>query len=69
MVQAIDGVAAVRMDDPECVGLTSVHQRIASKEEVHMYLTDIIWWGYTAFVVVLALFMLFFAYKVTEKGD
>jgi hypothetical protein len=39
------------------------------KEEVKMYLTAIIWWGYTAFVVVLALFMLFFAYKVTEKGD
>ncbi len=34
-----------------------------------MHLTDIIWWGYTAFVVVLALFMLVFAYKVTEKGD
>jgi hypothetical protein len=42
---------------------------VAFKEEVHMYLTEIIWWGYTAFVVVLALFMLFFAYKVTEKGD
>jgi ABC-type multidrug transport system permease subunit len=39
------------------------------EEEVHMYLTDIIWWGYTAFVVALALFMLFFAYKVRGKGD
>ena len=38
------------------------------KEEVDMYLTDIVWWGYTAFVVALALFMLFFAYKVTEGG-
>jgi hypothetical protein len=39
------------------------------KEEVRMYLTDIVWWAYTAFVVVLALFMLLFAYKVTEKGE
>jgi hypothetical protein len=34
-----------------------------------MYITDWIWWAYTAFVVVLALFMLFFAYKVREKGE
>lgn len=34
-----------------------------------MYLTDIIWWAYTAFVVVLALFMLVFAHTVREKGD
>jgi uncharacterized membrane protein YjfL (UPF0719 family) len=34
-----------------------------------MYLTDIVGWGYTAFVVVLALFMLFFAYKVREKEE
>jgi hypothetical protein len=39
------------------------------KEEVLMYLTDIVWWAYTAFVVVLALFMLFFAYKVREKEE
>ena len=37
------------------------------KEEVDMYLTDIVWWGYTVFVVALALFMLFFAYKVTRE--
>ena len=42
---------------------------VALKEEVNMYLTDIVWWGYTAFVVALALFRLFFAYKVREKGD
>jgi hypothetical protein len=47
----------------------SRNEGVTFKEEVRMYLTDIIWWGYTAFVVVLALFMLFFAYKVTEKGD
>jgi hypothetical protein len=47
----------------------SRNEGVAFKEEVQMYLTDIVWWGYTAFVVVLALFMLFFAYKVTEKGD
>ncbi len=34
-----------------------------------MYLTDIVWWAYTAFVVVLALFMLFFANKVREKEE
>jgi hypothetical protein len=44
-------------------------KEFAFKEEVNMYLTDIIWWGYTAFVVALALFMLFFAYKVREKGE
>lgn len=34
-----------------------------------MYLTDIIWWGYTAIVIALALFMLFFAHKITEKEE
>jgi hypothetical protein len=34
-----------------------------------MHLTDIVWWGYTLFVIALALFMLFFAYKVTDKGE
>jgi ABC-type multidrug transport system permease subunit len=34
-----------------------------------MYLTDIVWWAYTAFVVVLALFMLLFAYKVREREE
>ena len=34
-----------------------------------MHITDIVWWAYTAFVVVLALFMLFFAYKVREKEE
>jgi hypothetical protein len=34
-----------------------------------MYLTDIVWWGYTLFVVALALFMLFFAYKVTKEEE
>jgi len=39
------------------------------KEEVPMYLTEIVWWAYTAFLVILALFMLFFAYKVREKEE
>jgi len=34
-----------------------------------MYLTDIVWWAYTAYVVALVLFMLFFAAKVREKGE
>lgn len=32
-----------------------------------MYLTDVVWWGYTAFVALVALFLLFFAYKVSQK--
>jgi hypothetical protein len=42
---------------------------LLSEEEVRMYITEIVWWGYTAFVVVLAVFMLVFAAKVREKGD
>jgi ABC-type multidrug transport system permease subunit len=34
-----------------------------------MYTTDVIWWGYTIFVAMLALFMLYFASKVRQKGD
>ncbi len=33
-----------------------------------MYITDQIWLAYVIFVALVALFMLFFAYKVTEKG-
>jgi len=48
-----------------------VDQRQGSKikEEVQMYLTDIVWWGYTAWIVAVALFLLVFAAKVREKGD
>jgi hypothetical protein len=42
---------------------------VASKEEVEMHLPDIVWWGYTLFVIALALFMVFFAHKVTHKGE
>jgi ABC-type multidrug transport system permease subunit len=34
-----------------------------------MYITDMIWWGYTFLLVAVALFMLIFALKVREKGD
>lgn len=34
-----------------------------------MYVTDLIWWGYTLFMVATALFMLYFALKVRQKGD
>jgi len=34
-----------------------------------MYITDVIWWGYTVYLIVLALFMLFFAWKIRQKGD
>ncbi len=33
-----------------------------------MYLTDIVWWGYTAFVAAAALFLLWFARKIRAKG-
>jgi hypothetical protein len=38
------------------------------EEEVRMYLTDAVWWAYTAFVVVVAGFLLWFAFKVKAKG-
>jgi hypothetical protein len=34
-----------------------------------MYLTDIVWWGYTLFVAAAALFLIVFAFKVRKKGD
>lgn len=34
-----------------------------------MYVTDIIWWGYTLFLIAAIAFMLTFALKVREKGD
>ena len=34
-----------------------------------MYLTDVIWWAYTAFVALIAVFFLVFAYLVREKGE
>lgn len=34
-----------------------------------MYITDVIWWGYTIFVLALALFMLLFAYMVQQGGE
>ncbi len=34
-----------------------------------MYLTDIVWWGYTVFVAALALFFLYFAHKVREREE
>jgi len=33
-----------------------------------MYITDVIWWGYTLFLIATAVFMLIFALKVREKG-
>ena len=34
-----------------------------------MYITDVIWWGYTLLLMAVALFMIVFALKVREKGD
>lgn len=33
-----------------------------------MYLTDIVWGGYTLWVAAVAIFMLIFTYKIREKG-
>jgi ABC-type multidrug transport system permease subunit len=33
-----------------------------------MYATDIVWWAYTAFVVLVIIFMIWFAVKVKQKG-
>ncbi len=34
-----------------------------------MYITDVIWWGYTLVIAAIAVFMLVFAAKVREKGE
>jgi ABC-type multidrug transport system permease subunit len=39
------------------------------KEEIAMYVTDVIWWSYTLFIVASALFMVWFTLKVRQKGD
>ncbi len=33
-----------------------------------MYITEAIWWAYTAFVVAVVIFMLYFAARVRQKG-
>jgi hypothetical protein len=34
-----------------------------------MHITDLVWWGYTAFIAAVALFLLYFAAKVRQKGE
>jgi hypothetical protein len=34
-----------------------------------MYVTDAVWWAYTIFVGAVALFMLWFGFKVRQKGE
>jgi hypothetical protein len=34
-----------------------------------MYITDVIWWAYTAAIAAIAAFMIVFALKVREKGE
>lgn len=33
-----------------------------------MNATYVIWWGYVSFAVLVALFMLYFSFKIREKG-
>lgn len=33
-----------------------------------MYITDVVWWGYTLWVAALAVFILVFAAKIRQKG-
>jgi hypothetical protein len=34
-----------------------------------MYITEVIWWSYTGFMIVVALFMLVFVARVRDRGD
>lgn len=53
----------------DCLPVYRVETSIkGGMEEVPMYLTEIVWWGYTAFVAVAALFLLWFAHKIGDKG-
>lgn len=45
-----------------------IHEEVPKLEEVPMHMTDVVWWSYTAFVVLVALFLLWFAFKVRAKG-
>lgn len=33
-----------------------------------MYVTEVLWWAFTAYAVGVALFMVWFAFKVVERG-
>lgn len=33
-----------------------------------MYVTDVLWWSYTLFMIVTAAFMIWFVMKVRAKG-
>ena len=37
-------------------------------QEVQMHLSEVIWWIYTALIVLAAIFFLVFAFLVKEKG-
>ena len=34
-----------------------------------MYATEVVWWSFTVWVLAVAVFMLVFARKVSQKGD
>jgi len=48
---------------------TTHHKQVHHEEEGSMLITEVIWWAYTAFVALVALFLLVFAYKVRQKGE
>ncbi len=33
-----------------------------------MYVTEIVWWGFVAYSILITLFMIWFVAKVREKG-
>jgi hypothetical protein len=33
-----------------------------------MYVTDVIWWAFTAYAGLVAMFMVWFAFSVSERG-
>jgi hypothetical protein len=46
-----------------------MRKELLFEEEVPMYITDIVWWGYTLLIAAVALFLIVFASKVRGKGD
>lgn len=44
-------------------------QALNPGKEAAVYITDVVWWAYTAFLVAVAAFMVFFALKVRKKGE
>jgi hypothetical protein len=53
----------------DCVGerLDSLRSSFGS-EGGSMYITDIVWWAFTAYAAFIALFLIWFVLNIREKG-